>query len=394
METTLTLTDIAGYATERTVWQMMLNLSDVWKPGMLNGILPCDIIIGGQGVHVNSKSHKPIGKEDNNAFCAPELFDLHSDNPSDKSDVWTLGAMAFFAITGTDVFEGKGGQTQTQETEVPRVSSAYASHTLSSLIIRCLSYLPSDRPSMDEICQLARESLSKPVIFRQRLVGQTGKKYVSSLVKFWPEEMVSVLILFIFLTIPINIWGQSSFDIPNEMANLVLRCVDLRSPMNVEKVSKAMERDMKWTMMDELAIDKQGECTTKDVVDMFGLNDIGFGILKRHGGVTNAGGRFRDGRDPRYKYSFIEITVKKGNAVSYEISGREGEQIFAIVPFDHDADFEASIPNGNTIIKDGVCYIQLKQKLIKEQKFTLTITNKSGKNTAFALINYNSRNHE
>lgn len=392
METSLTLTDIAGYATERMIWQLMQSLSASWKQGMLDHIMPCDVIVGGDGVTL--KRHKATGKENNHVFCAPEAFSSQSDSVSDCSEVWTLGALAFFALTGTHVFEGKGGQTQTQETEIPRVSSAYASQALSSLIIRCLSYLPSDRPTMDDISRLAQEALSKPVVLRQRLVSQTGKRYVSSLVRFWPEEMVPVLLLFVLLCFPNSGWGQSAFDIPNEMANLVLRCVDLRSPMNADRVSKAMERDMKWTMMDELAIDRKGECTTKDIVDTFGLNDIGFRILKRHGGVTNAGGRFRDGRDPRYKYSFIEITVKKGNAVSYEISGREGEQIFAIVPFDQDAAFEATIPNGKTIMKDGICYIQLKQRLIKEQKFTLTITNKSGKNAAFALINYNSRNHE
>lgn len=146
--------------------------------------------------------------------------------------------------------------------------------------------------------------------------------------------------------------------------------------------------------MDELPLDKTGECTTKDAVDVFGLNDMGFGILKRHGGVTNAGGRFRDGRDPRYKYSFIEITVKQGKTVNYPISGREGEQIFAIVPYEKDAKFKASIPHGELFEDNGICYIRLKQGIKKNDAFKLTIKNESGKNMAFALINYNSRNNE
>lgn len=370
METKLTLTDIAGYATERMVWQMILDPS------------------GDHGVSLlRSDGHEK-------AFKAPETFTSQYDDDSDAAHVWSLGAMAFYVLTGTDVFEGKGGQTQTADMDVPRISSAYASYSLSSLIIQCLSFDPSARPSMSEIEHAAQEALSKPAVSRPKLTGQSGKGYASSLVKFWPEEMVSVILLCMMLLFPTNIWAQSTFEIPNEMANLVLRCVDLRSPSNTEKVSKAMERDMKWTMMDELTVDRQGECTTKDMVDMFGLNDIGFGILKRHGGVTNTAGRFRDGRDPRYKYSFIEITVKKGNSVSYEISGREGEQLFAIVPFEQNAVFDATIPNGKVQKKDGICYIQLKQGLKKEDKFTLTITNKSGKNAAFALINYNSRNHE
>ena len=86
--------------------------------------------------------------------------------------------------------------------------------------------------------------------------------------------------------------------------------------------------------------------------------------------------------------------MKKDLAVSYQVSGREGTQIFAVIPFEKNADFEASVPNGKVFKDNGVCYIQLQQKLKKEDAFTLTIRNKSGKNMAFALINYNSRNHE
>ena len=210
--------------------------------------------------------------------------------------------------------------------------------------------------------------------------------------------MESAIIVCLFLLLPTGIFAQTTkFDkaaIPNEMASLVLRCLDLRSPHNVGKVSKAMDRDMNWTMMDELAVDKNGECTTKEIVDMFGLNDMGFSILKRHGGVTNAGGRFRDGRDPRYKFSFIEVTVKQGKEVNYDISGREGVQMFAIVPYEKGAKYEASIPNGESISDDSVCYILLKKGLKKEDTFKLTLKNMSDKNMAFAIINYNSRNNE
>ena len=40
MEKELTLKDVAGYATERVVWQMMLNLSANWRHGNLCGLMP------------------------------------------------------------------------------------------------------------------------------------------------------------------------------------------------------------------------------------------------------------------------------------------------------------------------------------------------------------------
>lgn len=396
MKKDITLKDIAGYTTERTVWQLMLNLTDHCGKGNLQKVSPASITVDGAGFVVR----ECMGAEVGMTFAAPEVFRSNAAGETaaypSATDVWTMGALAFYAITGMDVFEGKGGETQTKDTAISRISSAHATPELSTLISQCLRFLPEGRPSLTEIQQQAMKALSAPAIPRKRLTSQTGKSYARSLVKFWPEEMVSLLLL---LLLPLCISAQTpqQFDkamIPDELATMVMRCVDLRSPQNVPKVSRAMDRDMNWTMMDELAIDKKGECTTKDMVDMFGLNDMGFSILKRHSGVTNAGGRFRDGRDPRYKYSFIEITVKKKATVSYEITGREGKQLFAIVPYEKDAQFEASIPKGTSFMDSGICYIQLKHGIKKNDSFKLTLTNKSGKNMAFALINYNSRNHE
>lgn len=396
MTRTITLSDIAGYATERTVWQMMLDLFRLCDSGKLNEIGPRSVIVTGSNFQLRNTS--VLDDRSGRAFSAPEYFS-NATGQNEVSDVWTLGALAFYAITGMNVFEGKGGETQTKDTEIPRLSSAHASRGLSDLIRRCLNYSPQDRPTKEEIEQQARTALAQPALPCKRLSSQTGKSYGRSLIKFWPEEMTPAILTFIFL-----FWGTGAFSqpqqsfgksaIPNEMASLVLRCIDLRSSQNAGKVSKAMDRDMSWTMMDELPLDKNGECTTKDAVDVFGLNDMGFSILKRHGGVTNAGGRFRDGRDPRYKYSFIEITVKQNREVNYIISGREGKQIFAIVPYEKDAKYKASIPHGESFEDNGICYIQLKQGFKKNDTFKLTIKNESGKNMAFALINYNSRNNE
>ena len=396
MTRTITLNDIAGYATERAVWQMMFDLSGVCDSGKLNNIRSRTVIIKDSNFQLQNTE-----VSDNNndkAFSAPESFS-NDAGQNEASCIWTIGALSFYAITGMNVFEGKGGETQTKDTKIPRLSSAHASIELSELIRRCLSYSPQERPTKEEIEQKAKSALVQPVLPRKRLSSQAGKSYGSSLIKFWPEEMVPAILVFIFLFLGTGVFAQSiqGFDktvIPNEMASLVMRCIDLRSSQNAGKVSKAMDRDMNWTMMDELPLDKSGECTTKDVVDVFGLNDMGFSILKRHGGVTNAGGRFRDGRDPRYKYSFIEITVKQGKTVSYPISGREGEQMFAIVPFEKDVKFKASIPHGELFEDNGICYIRLKQGIKKNDAFKLTIKNESGKNMAFALISYNSRNNE
>ena len=396
MKRNITLSQIAGYATERAVWRLLLDLSDYCSDGELCGVTANDIIVSDSSFSLDKHRDSIDNKAGN--FSSPESFYDVSIAKNEASCIWTLGALAFYAITGMDVLEGKGGCTQNKDTNIPRISSAYATEQLSALIRQCLSYSPSERPSRNTILLAAKDALEKPASPRKRLITNNGRSYCTSIVKFWPEEMVPLLTICVLFLSSLSMSAQNgAFDrtsIPNEMVNLVMRCIDLRSSANIEKVRKAMSRDMNWTMMDELPIDKRGECTTKQPVDMFGLNDIGFGILKRHGGVTNSGGRFRDGRDPRYKYSFIEVTVKKGASVNYVIDGREGMQMFAIVPFDNGARFVASIPNCKSFMDNGVCYIQLKQPLKKTDKFKLTIKNNSDINSAFAIINFNSRNYE
>ena len=289
MKREITLNDIAGYATEKTVWQLILALSDYCSQGQLRGIDADEIIVSDSEFMVNRHS-KPTGHT-KYRFAAPESFQNTMADNAKAAAIWSLGALAFYAITGMDVFEGKGGYTQTKETNIPRIGSAYASEPLSSLIRRCLSYSPADRPSAEHVTHLAKEALSTPIAPRRRLANNSGRCYATSLVKFWPEEMVPLLITFMFFLTSLSVYAQDdTFDkavVPNEMVNLVMRCIELRSPANTERVRKAMERDMNWTVMDELPVDKQGECTTKQAVDMLGINDMCFGILKRHGGVTN-----------------------------------------------------------------------------------------------------------
>lgn len=400
MEKELTLKDVAGYATERVVWQMMLNLSANWRHGNLCGLMPDDVKVKDEGLFLNADCLDKDKNKTFGLFDAPEMFGVPEINfNQEKAEVWTLGALAFYALMGISVFEGKGGKTQTCDTEVPRISSAHANGSLSSLIFRCLNYSPSVRPSMNEVYNIAKkEIMALPSIPSKRLTNTSGKSYMASLVKFWPEEMVPCLVLFMMLIMPVRLWSQAGLDVPDAMGTLIWRCVELRSSANIKKVSRALERDMNWTVMDEIAIDRKGECTIKDEVDTFGLNDIGFAILKRRGGVLNTGGRFRDGRDPRYKYSFIEVTVKKDAVVNYDITGREGEQLIAIIPYRKDAAFTTGAymddnEIGKVRLKDGISYISIRKGLMKDDKFTLTIKNNSGQNMAFVIINYNSRSH-
>ena len=132
-------------------------------------------------------------------------------------------------------------------------------------------------------------------------------------------------------------------------------------------------------------------------MDTFGLNEMGFRLAKSHSGVTNARSRFRNGQDPRYNYSFIEVTAKKGCAVSYDITRRQGRQVFVVVPYSPNANFRLTMSrNGKSVGRiekdsNGAAYLFIDEAVEKDDTLHLTIQNNSGRNQAFVIINYNSR---
>lgn len=388
------LGNIAGLMTEKSAWKMLCDLAGGQSAIDIKVLTPDNITINENGDFKIASSSFSVRRQE--AFYAPEY---HEGNTGEAAVVWNIGALAFYAIMGVDLFEGKGGAIQTARTEIPRIGSAHASRHLGDLIYKCLSYEPADRPTLAGIHSEAEEALWQSYIPNKKTMNSSGKNYVSSLVKFWPEEMAMVIILCLVLFMPVDSHAQSDMVIPEEMGRLVNNCLLLRDNANKGKVVESLDDDTKWTMMDEIAIDSAGECTMKDKVTMFGINDIGFRILKLQNGITNSGGRFRNGSDPRYNYSFIEITVKKGATVHYDITGREGVQLFAVVPYRANASYSATLFKGRVKAsqvqgKNGVCYLSLKSDVKRTDTFKLSLTNSSNGNMAFVIINYNSRKNE
>lgn len=366
------INDIAGYMTEKSVWRLMLFLSEEWEKK-----------------HITIYATHTIGVEN-------DQFIVHEDPSMKQGDeptaVWHLAACAFYALMGVPILDGMGQKNQTANTEIPHISTSHGSKVLDDVIHRSLSYDTTLRPTMQYIHDIAEEQIKMKVKPKKRINNSKGKHYKTSLVSFWPEEMYSLVLLFLLFLLPQSSMAQN--DVPKAMATIVERCKLLRSPNNQAKVSREFLYDTSWTLMDEIDVDKKGECTLKDKVSTFGINEMGYRIAKRQGGVTQAGGRFRNGQDSRYNYSFIEVTIKKGMSVNYQITGRHGIQQFAIVPYQNTTTFSTSVTQGNQSIgfaqtKDGVCYIKLKKAVKKDDVFRLSIKNNSGKNMAFVIVNYN-----
>lgn len=311
-------------------------------------------------------------------------------------DVWTIGATAFHALMGVEVFAGSGIGAQNRETPVPSIGEAHCSRQLGILIHRCLAYCADERPSPQELIAAATEALQSNPLPPKRLHTATGKSYKTSILKYWPETMVPLIILLLILANPLCAFAQNQPPVTNELSLLVSRICQLRNPQNAARIERALYGDRQWTLMDELEVDSLGECTIHDKVNTWGINQMGYQIARYSRGVSNTGGRFKNGQDPRYNYSFIEVTAKKNATLNYKITGREGNQMFAVVPYNPQASFAVSIvlngsPVGDIYEVDGVKYIAINQNIKPRDILSLRIVNSSGTNLSFVIVNYNSR---
>lgn len=387
MKHAITLNEVAGYVTEKSIWKLLLDLSTA--DGNLFLCSPEQIEIDENHFTLVNRTKK---KNTKTPFAPPE----HNGIKTETTEVWALGAMAFYALMGVDVLEGKGGEAQTEAVNIPRISSTHCSPILSDTIYHCLSYSPSQRPTMAQLRNIATERLNAKELPSKQLTLSSGEKYRNSLVKFWPEEMCCTFFLILMLLFPFTSIAQSRQEIPEEMNTLVQRCKALRNVSNLNNVSLGFTYDSLWTLMDELSIDRQGECTTKQKVKTLKLNDLCYRIIKLNTGVTNTGSRFRNGMDKRYNYSFIEVTVKKGSQVNYDITGRSGKQIFAIVPYNDKSKIRASITrNGKDcaeeVVSNHVTYLFIDDGVSSNDILHLKIENLSKEHISFVIINYNSR---
>lgn len=385
----ITINEIAGYTTEGSVWRLIADLAKAANEVDLCVLQPKDIALENDSFRPSSPRHA----ESILPFEAPE----HAQGSSgDAANVWAIGAIAFYTLMGVGLFEEKGGRVQREECPIPRIGQAHGSRLLSDTIYRCLSYHPEQRPCLDDLEFEAKQALSKPQHPPKQVMHPSGGTYKSSPVKFWPEEMYGLLLLILLMTPKLAV-GQVHTPVPNELEAIVKRCVLLRSHANSDRVAREFAYDHAWTLMDELPVDKDGECSLKNRVDTFGLNEMGFRLAKAHSGVANARSKFRNGQDPRYNYSFIEVTAKKGHDVSYYITRRKGKQVFVVVPYFPQANFRISMslrgkPVGRLEKDDnGSVYLFIDEDVETDDKLHLTIHNNSGINQAFVIVNYNSR---
>lgn len=365
-EDRITAESIAGYATELAIWRYVYQIANIINTK------PC------------SFSLKDIIIEDENFV----LSTCKTSNPADA--VWYLGSSAYQLITGLKAFGGKGLKELSAEIRIPKISMEGFSAELSDLISQCLVFDEKIRCDVNYIINLSKDKIidmEKKVSTKSSLSTRKQNKaaIVNDSVHFWKEAMVAVLILLSFF--PVNIMAQGN----PELEKLAALTESMRNQKNRNNVLSELMKDDKWTLMDELKYDKN-ECTYKDKVNMFGMNDIAREIKRKEKSIVKNGGRFVHSADGKHAYSYIEITVKAKSSVTYEVKGHKGMQHIVTVPFDKKQMYSVS-GNGArkvTASKDEKGLARMVVSPASNGSYTFEIKNEGKKNASFVVITYNS----
>ena len=110
MNKPITLTDIAGYCTEDAIWKMVVDLAQSIKDNNHCPLSPDEIIIDDKSFLTGEKSDKKLH------MLAPEYSNGKPYGPSQQ--VWTLGALIYYASSGRTLFGGHGGAYQKEHPNV------------------------------------------------------------------------------------------------------------------------------------------------------------------------------------------------------------------------------------------------------------------------------------
>lgn len=151
--------------------------------------------------------------------------------------------------------------------------------------------------------------------------------------------------------------------------------------------------DKFWTPMDELGIDRNVECRASERVPGFRLNSVLTNAESKERYQTSTG-NYLNGADIRYNYSLFEKTLKADKSATFSLPQRWGEQVIIIIPFNANAKISAKARGGDkdfTMTPSGNGSLKLTGAVVKGLTLDLTITNESGENISYVILNYNSR---
>lgn len=201
------------------------------------------------------------------------------------------------------------------------------------------------------------------------------------------------LILFVSTAMLGQAFAQEKTDA--ELQKLINTVATLRKTDSKawDKALDDFEKDKLWTMMDETERHDNEYWLVGD--KQFKLNSLLSKCNRYDKKMTP--GDFLNGNDPNFNYSLIERGVKKGSTVCYELSYREGQQTFVFMPYEKNSTLSVTATrNGKKVGSthtdaDGNVILSISEKVAKNDKLCISITNKSGNDMPIVIINHNTR---
>lgn len=201
------------------------------------------------------------------------------------------------------------------------------------------------------------------------------------------KTKLSILFLLLLL-LPLPVRADGELE---KLVRIVLR---LRTPGTDEAVKDELSRDEKWTLMSEIGLHNEGECTFEDDYEEFALNHFAVDIAEHRVGKNRSAGLFCNGLDESFRHSFIEKILRPGAALTYRIPGRKGDQELVLVPLHPGAGLSITLTVGDGKVspetdKDGC--LRFRFRVGEGETIALSISNGSALPEAVAILNYNSR---
>lgn len=179
-----------------------------------------------------------------------------------------------------------------------------------------------------------------------------------------------------------------------ELEKLVRTVLRLRTPGTDKAVKDELSRDDKWTLMSEIGLWSEGECTFEDEYEEFALNHFAVDIAEHRVGKNRSAGLFCNGLDETFNHSFIEKILRPGVTVTYGIPGRKGEQEIVLIPLHPKASLTINLTAGGeevSSITDKNGCLRYRFRIEEGGTIGLRITNGSDRPESVAILNYNSR---
>lgn len=188
MSKRITLKDIAGYCPEEAIWKMIADLGQSVKDAGHCPMSPDEVIV--DGVSFLTDDHGGLQEQ----YLAPECND--GTPCGQRQQIWTLGALIYYASSGRTLFGGHGGAYQRRHPNVLLPSLRKSHSSLSVLMQQCLQHDMSSRIGIDKLLDEARKGLENC-----RKTKRGHNKGIEELVPssatkqrkdHWPEEMIEM----------------------------------------------------------------------------------------------------------------------------------------------------------------------------------------------------------